>query len=212
MKFKEYVVEVLKTESNNFEKISERMTKERNIRLLHASMGVCTEVGELFEMLAKPKLDLTNLQEEVGDSYWYLGVAVNELQIDPDQFMEKVMARTQKFSFFQRIFIAKSMRVLISRSTMSACQMLDLMKKGVFYGPKEGKPEIDTARMEDLMVETMAYLVDLLNLTYFNHEKAMDVNIAKLQKKRFKTGKFTEGEAHNRNLAEEHKVLSGEEK
>jgi NTP pyrophosphatase (non-canonical NTP hydrolase) len=143
MKFRQYVTEVLKTESNDFEKILSRMGKERNIRLLHASMGVCTEIGELFEMFAKPKLDLSNLQEEVTDSAWYIGVAIDELKLDPDQFIEKVLTRVEKYSFLQRLFVRKQMGISISKATIASSQMLDLMKKGVFYGPKEGKPEID---------------------------------------------------------------------
>lgn len=211
MQFKEYVLEVLKTESNDFTKINARMGKERNIRLLHATMGSTTEVGELFEMLTKPSLDRTNLREEVGDVLWYLGVAVHELQIDPDQFMAKVLSGHKKLGFFEKLSVISTLRRLISKSTMASCQMLDIMKKGVFYGPKEGKPELDVERMEALMVELFRYMMSILEIANFKLEGAMDVNITKLQKKRFKSGKFTETEATDRNLAEELKALQQKE-
>jgi hypothetical protein len=65
--------------------------------------------------------------------------------------------------------------------------------------------------MERLMIDVFVELINMLSLGMFNYENALDVNIAKLQKKRFKTGKFTENEAHNRNLVEEKKVLDGKE-
>lgn len=49
------------------------------LRLLHAVIGLCTEVGELQDAVKKhlfygKDLDLTNLREEGGDLFWYLAL------------------------------------------------------------------------------------------------------------------------------------------
>lgn len=57
----------------------------RLLRLLHAAMGLCTEVGELQDQLkrhifyGKP-LDKVNLLEEGGDISWYLRILADELE------------------------------------------------------------------------------------------------------------------------------------
>lgn len=52
---------------------------ESNEDLLHATLGAATEAGELLDQVKKhifygKKLDIVNLQEEVGDICWYLNL------------------------------------------------------------------------------------------------------------------------------------------
>ena len=53
-----------------------------NIRLLHASLGMFTESGELIEAMLKQfetgELDKVNFGEELGDSDWYKMIAHSE--------------------------------------------------------------------------------------------------------------------------------------
>lgn len=48
--------------------------------LLHAAMGLCTESGELMDVLKKHRyygkpIDWVNVVEEIGDTAWYLALA-----------------------------------------------------------------------------------------------------------------------------------------
>lgn len=91
---KDYIEAAKKTESTNFSEIKERLSDEGMIRLLHATVGVSTESGELLDALKKhiyygKDLDKTNLFEEVGDLFWYLAILADELGFD----FEKVMAK-----------------------------------------------------------------------------------------------------------------------
>jgi len=57
----------------------------RQARLLHASMGLVTEAGELMDMLKKhffygKELDLVNAKEELGDAEWYIALAIDEMK------------------------------------------------------------------------------------------------------------------------------------
>lgn len=70
------------TESKDFGKIRERIGTVENIRLLHAALGLASEVGEFCDQLKKhifygKPLDKINLSEESGDLLWYLALAAN---------------------------------------------------------------------------------------------------------------------------------------
>jgi NTP pyrophosphatase (non-canonical NTP hydrolase) len=74
-----YVKNAVKTESKDFFNLSDRLNSNQVLRLLHGSMGLCTESGELLDNLKKhifygKELDLVNLVEECGDLFWYLAI------------------------------------------------------------------------------------------------------------------------------------------
>ena len=84
MQNKDYKEAALRTESNDFEAIQKRISSKRNIRLLHAGIGLATESGEFLDALKKAifygkELDRVNLQEEIGDLLWYCAIALDEL-------------------------------------------------------------------------------------------------------------------------------------
>ena len=66
---------------------------ERNVRLLHAGMGLCTESSEFLDQLKKVifygrEADIPNLIEELGDLSWYLAIAADELGVSFEQIFE----------------------------------------------------------------------------------------------------------------------------
>lgn len=81
MNWQEYVSLAIRTESvpdNNFSALADpqlsytaqEQTDRRATRLLHAALGVCTEVAELYDGHT-----VSNWMEEVGDVLWYLAIA-----------------------------------------------------------------------------------------------------------------------------------------
>lgn len=89
---KTYVKGVLRNESRDFDSIRPRLDGE-TIRLLHAAMGLVTEAGEFLDALKKhifygKPLDKTNLVEELGDTFWYIGVASDVLGISFEEIMQ----------------------------------------------------------------------------------------------------------------------------
>ena len=103
-----YVENVLRTESPVTREMIERFSNPENIRLLHAGMGMVTEAGEFIDMLKKhlfygKPLDKVNLAEEVGDSEWYCGLAIDILKTTFDEVLttniKKLQARyPEKFT------------------------------------------------------------------------------------------------------------------
>jgi NTP pyrophosphatase (non-canonical NTP hydrolase) len=79
-----YQMDAFKTENTDFEAISKRSSEPMIVRLDHAAMGLTTEIGEFVDVLKKYKIygkpiDTVNLQEEIGDIFWYIALACNAL-------------------------------------------------------------------------------------------------------------------------------------
>lgn len=90
---KEYIKNVLVTESGNSDKYLIRTSNHSTIRLLHSALGITSEAGEFADALKKhifygKEIDRPNLKEELGDLMWYIGVACDELGISLEDVME----------------------------------------------------------------------------------------------------------------------------
>lgn len=98
---KNYVENVLRTESCNMDEIKERLLDDNKIRLLHATLGLVTEAAELADMLKKhifygKEFDKVNAQEELGDSEWYVGLAIDVLETTMDEILTKNIEKLKK--------------------------------------------------------------------------------------------------------------------
>lgn len=70
-------------------------------RVLHGVVGIATEAAELVEATLKhltqsESLDTVNLQEEIGDVFWYVAILVDSLNGDWDNIQETVIAKLKK--------------------------------------------------------------------------------------------------------------------
>lgn len=93
MDSKNYIKDAIKTESQDFKAIGERLSQQKNIRLLHGAMGLATESGEFLDALKKhlfygKELDNVNLSEELGDLFWYMAIIADELGVDFESVMK----------------------------------------------------------------------------------------------------------------------------
>jgi len=101
MTSKNYVENVLRTESTDFEMIRHRIIQKGTLRLLHAAMGLGTEAAEFLDMLKKhifygKPLDLVNAREEVGDTMWYAALAIDVLKTTLNEVMTVNIAKLRK--------------------------------------------------------------------------------------------------------------------
>ncbi len=81
-----YIELALRTEPSTEKYLEsiERINNTQMIRLLHAFIGLETEVGEILDALKKhvfygKELDVVNLAEELGDLDWYKAIATDAL-------------------------------------------------------------------------------------------------------------------------------------
>jgi len=94
----DYIRDAITTESIDFIGISDRIHSLRTIRLLHATMGLATEAGEALDALKKHifynrPLDTINLQEELGDIFWYAAILADACDFTFEDTMQKNVAK-----------------------------------------------------------------------------------------------------------------------
>lgn len=93
-----YTKNAMVTEPLEFEKVLARLQDKETVRLLHASIGINTEGGEIADQIkrhvfyGKP-IDKVNLIEEAGDVLWYLAVLLNACGSSFDDAMDRNIAK-----------------------------------------------------------------------------------------------------------------------
>src|ERR1700749_1985410 len=96
MNSQEYIKNVMRSDAGPNPKSRERIIHHFN--LVHACMGICTESGELMDAIKKTTiygkpLDITNISEEIGDLFWYLGLICNELHLKFEDIWEQNISK-----------------------------------------------------------------------------------------------------------------------
>jgi len=86
MDSEQYVKDAIRTESSDFTAISTRLSSDKIKRILHATIGVSTEAGELLDQVKKHifygrAMDDVNLAEEMGDLFWYCAILSDAIGI-----------------------------------------------------------------------------------------------------------------------------------
>ncbi|MCF8060126.1 MAG: nucleoside triphosphate pyrophosphohydrolase family protein [Bacteriovoracaceae bacterium] len=98
MNSKNYIQDAIRTESTDFQSMDQRLGENGTKRLLHAGIGLATEAGEFLDALKKhifygKELDRVNLKEEMGDIFWYMAIACDELGVEFEPLMERNIAK-----------------------------------------------------------------------------------------------------------------------
>jgi NTP pyrophosphatase (non-canonical NTP hydrolase) len=161
---------------------------EKEQKVLHAVIGVLTEVEELLDNHIGETQDFTNILEEAGDITWYLAIIGREYQLDYPQ----LLVRTKN----------EDPMKLVLKIIKNTCKLLDMMKKKIYYN----KP-IDENLFKTITHVVMLDLSDYMNVYDINIQNSFDINIAKL-KARYGE-KFSSERAINRDLETERNILEG---
>lgn len=180
MNFEEYKVLSEKTLSTQFH----CETKEE--LMLHAVMGMLTEIEELLDNHMSDVVDDANKIEEIGDFFWYISIISREYDLSLPKEAQTSLNDFQ----------------IILEVTKKCLKMLDFLKKKLFYN----KPI-----NEDLFIqytkEITSLFISYATIYDISIEKMFDVNISKL---RARYGdKFSSERAINRNLEVERTILEG---
>jgi NTP pyrophosphatase (non-canonical NTP hydrolase) len=86
----------------DYSPVSKRLSENNSLmRLLHASIGMSGETGEVLDNLKKSvmygkELDRGNLLEECGDILYYMAVMLHELNSDFEQVMQMNCEKLRK--------------------------------------------------------------------------------------------------------------------
>ena len=104
-----YVQKALRSEDLDLSHTKEKLQNDHIVRLLHASFGMITEVGEFADNIKRhlfynEPLNIGNAKEELGDQTWYIGLAIDVLKTTMDEIMTKNIEKLkirypEKFEF-----------------------------------------------------------------------------------------------------------------
>lgn len=180
MNWKEYLEQSEKTMSSEFH------CDEKEQRILHALIGILTEIEELLDNHIGDSSDEINRSEELADAFWYCAIIAREYNIDFSQISRKSN---------------NPMETLI-RIVKHTCSLLDMLKKKLYYN----KP-IDESKFKTNFYEVLLNLSDYANQYSINIEETFDINISKLRARYGE--KFSSEKAINRNLNLERSILEG---
>lgn len=173
-----YIEQAIRTESIDLFKVD-------SPRLLHAAVGVTTEVAEL--LLAEDG-DTVNVKEEMGDVCWYLAVACDELKLSFQELADLAN---------QGSIEADAVREMLGGATGA----LDVMKRGLFYGV-----ELDLGKFCLHLGQVAAAIKHLAEECGWDVAELETTNIAKLSRRY--PEKFTTEAAVNRDLEAEREALA----
>lgn len=71
--------------------------KQDSAEILHAVLGLYTEVQEIIQWALKPEpLDRVNLIEEIFDLYWYKAILTRKFNINIEEGMDRNIAKLKK--------------------------------------------------------------------------------------------------------------------
>lgn len=170
---KDYIDQATRTESIDLFKVD-------TPRLLHAAVGMSTEVAEL--LLSDE--DVTNVKEELGDILWYVAIVASVFELDE---IEKLILLCNRELVEEDPF-----RALLG----SAGEGLDCIKRNLFYGL-----DLDEARFGQ-HVGSVLYAVQILAEDEgWTLDDLKQANIGKLSARY--PEKFTTEAAVNRDVAAE---------
>lgn len=178
-----YIDAAIKTESPIDDRLRDRFHKRDNIRLLHACLGINSEIIELNKAISQN--DIINIGEEILDIIWYCALACDVLDIDliPSE-------RDYNLNIIESGIIVNA-----------ASDISDIIKKAIFYGKEYSIKDIQFN-----ICEIIKACINLCECYKLDFKELKRKNIEKLAARY--GGKFSEERAINRDLQLEFKVLS----
>lgn len=167
---------------------------------LHASIGINTEIIEMFEAFEKGQetFDRTNFAEEIGDCLWYLAIAWKYSDLPADPF-DSWFKKDKLFAKVNGIDISIG-REIATELLIASGNILDVCKKSIYYNKDR-----DKINVRDLLCQVSSSLLLLADWLGINISDIATANIQKL-KNRFPE-KYSDYKASNRNLESERETL-----
>jgi len=168
-------------------------------QLLHAAIGLQTEVGELFAAVRLGQkhfyqFDRVNFLEEIGDAAWYLSIPQRILAFDIEKYDSSEFTRVTMRD--QDVF-GDDLYHLNQNTT----EFLDIIKKQTFYGRNPKQEDV-----QYLLGQIYTGLRLLTNHVRGDWNTVLKNNIDKLAARY--EGAFSEFLANNRDLAAEYTILA----
>lgn len=100
MDSRDYQQQALLNDRNDYDSFTSKITGKQ-MRMMHAAMGISGEVGELIDVIKKhilygKELDTKHLLEESGDVMWYFSILFDTLGTSFEEIMAINNAKLKK--------------------------------------------------------------------------------------------------------------------
>jgi NTP pyrophosphatase (non-canonical NTP hydrolase) len=190
--FKQYIKKAKETESVDFNAIRRQLRDKQLLRLLHAGMGMVTETSELF--VAIENMDLLNIQEELGDIFWYIAIAYDSLNCILEEEEDYLRSPFVPLSKWWNGCDNYKMEHMLLKNIS---KYIDVIKKRIYYGDVLNV-DIILNTLQDIFNNVCWIMGDF---SCINLEGVLSDNIKKLDK-RYKN-RFNKEGALNRDVENE---------
>jgi hypothetical protein len=195
MYFEQYIKKAKETESVDFNTIRRRLGNKQLLRLLHAGMGMVTETSELF--VAIENMDLLNIQEELGDLFWYIAIAYDSLNCILEEEEDSLHSPFVPFSNWWVGTNNYKMEHLLMKNVG---KYIDVIKKHIYYG--DGLNDLNVDIILNMLQDIFNNVCWVMGkFPCIDLKGVLSDNIKKLDK-RYKN-KFNEEDALNRDVENE---------
>jgi NTP pyrophosphatase (non-canonical NTP hydrolase) len=185
MRLTDYQKLALRTESSS-------TSANKNFRLLHAAMGLVTEVSE-YTYESDTTIDL---KEEIGDCFWYIAIGCSAIKLNIEDISEQPIG--DDYIIKPRFFKRQPPTLTGADSLIYwSAFLLDKMKRHLYYNE-----ELD---LEGIAMVLGQIVYDLLGEAGDHLEIILEKNIEKLKKRYPK--KYTDEHAINRDTNKERRVF-----
>ena len=184
MDWKEYLTLSEKTLSNEFH------CEEKYQRLLHASLGILTEIEEILlnyknNILINDANQQGSISEEISDVAWYIAILFREYNIS----FESTNVESHRSS-----------NDIINDIMIFTIKALDPLKKKLFYNK-----DIDDSYLIEISVKLYLLILEFCHVNNLNFHISLEKKINKLRARYGE--KFSSENAINRNLEAERQIL-----
>lgn len=195
MEFNDYMSLAVRTESCDMEMIRGRLGNDNVIRMLHAGLGMTTEIAELFESLECD--DTVNKKEELGDLFWYVAIAFDAARVE---FGDSLLFLGSGLTIWLGIDLKETKRQLLQY----IAQYVDVMKRTIYYD----KYCLEVKNVERILMKIYTLACWMVGVTGAGKPgEIMRDNIEKLRKRYGE--KFNEQGALHRDTAKEVDHIDG---
>ena len=123
--FKEYILLAKRTESEAIE-ASLKLKNKSVKRMMHAALGLITEVIELFEGITHK--NIKNIKEEFGDVFWYLAIAY-DASFDGFEYKIVLPNYPEEDNFWRSLGIPEIKELLL----INIKEYVDIVHRIIFY-------------------------------------------------------------------------------
>lgn len=193
MDFEEYYIGSLKTEKMDYDTVRSRLNDDHAIRLLHATLGLGSEIAELMTINPRIENAKVNIAEEIGDIYWF-----SVLAIDAIDCMRKVPVMIPWLVFEVKQCLSDPWEMM----NKNIERIQSDMKAFLFYGRK-----LELKKLIFAVSKIIDAATSIGHSNGLSQKDIMKINRAKLQK-RYASLEFSENSANNRNKENEFNTMT----